>query len=140
MRKLKSQKLFMALTIVIKQSDCPHLKNSCSFPEQRGENAALCLPWGRGESWFKMHIPNSYVPWLGTVTEVQIPVRHNSVFAGCRTGARVHSQQAGQRLSHKIWAPLTKLRSQILKVMKGGFQALCTFLTKVSLNLSNSEK
>lgn len=108
----KRQKLFMALTATIEQSDCPRLKDSCCFPEQRVQNAAVCLPWGRGErSWFKMHIPDSCLSWLGVVTEIQVPVGYHSLL-----GIRAHSQQVGQGLSqreilgisHKIMFPDSK--------------------------------
>lgn len=107
----------MALTAAIEQSDCPRFKDSRCFPEQRVQNAALCLPWGRGErSWFKMHIPNSYVSWLRIAAEVQVPVGYHSLLTRCRAGARVHSQQVGQGLSkreifgmsHKIMLPDSK--------------------------------
>lgn len=105
----------MALTAVIEESTrCPHLKGSCSFPGQRMQNAALCLPWGRGErSWSKMHIPNSYVSSSEIATNLQVSIRYKSLFTRCRVGARVQSQQGlSQRevcgIPHKIMFPDSK--------------------------------
>lgn len=112
MRKLKSQKLF-SFSKLFKNGSCNsnravRLFTAQGFLQLPWADSAKCrfVPsWGsRERSWFKMHIPNSHVSWLGIVTKVQIPVRYNSLFTRCRVGARVHSLQAGQgSLQREIW-------------------------------------